>query len=79
MAQSIRTRPSLLLSQSLPSGSLNKLLILLHQKAERMKTTITKKLIKLITWIEAASGGYSLVLVRGLLVAMASLVAEHEL
>ena len=30
------------LSQSLPSGSFHKPLILLHQRAERMKTTITE-------------------------------------
>ena len=38
----IKTRPSLPLSQSLPSGSFQKLLILLHQRADRMKTTITE-------------------------------------
>ena len=41
MAPSIRTRPSFPLSQSLPSGSFHKLLILLHQRANRLKTTIT--------------------------------------
>ena len=38
----IRTRPSFLLSQSLPSGSFHKPLILLHQRADRLKTTITE-------------------------------------
>ena len=38
----IRTRPSFPLSQSLPSGSFHKLLILIHQRADRMKTTITE-------------------------------------
>ena len=42
MAPPIRTRPSFPLSQSLPSGSFHKPLILLHQMAERMKTTITE-------------------------------------
>ena len=42
MAPPIRTRPSFPLSQSLPSGSFHKPLILLHQRADRMKTTITE-------------------------------------
>ena len=42
MASPIRTRPSFPLSQSLPSGSFRKSLILLHQRADRMKTTITE-------------------------------------
>ena len=42
MAPPIRTRPSFPLSQSLPSGSVPKPLILLHQRADRMKTTITE-------------------------------------
>ena len=37
----IRTRPSIPLSQSIPSGSFQKPLILLHQKADRLKTTVT--------------------------------------
>ena len=37
MALSIRTRPSFHLSQSLPSGSFHKPLILLHQRADRLK------------------------------------------
>ena len=42
MAPPIRTRPSFPLSQSLPSGSFHKLLIFLHQRADRVKTTITE-------------------------------------
>ena len=42
MAPPIRTRPSFPVSQSLPSGSFHKLLIFLHQKADRVKTTITE-------------------------------------
>ena len=42
MAPPIRTRPSFPLSHSLPSGSFHKPLILIHQRADRMKTTITK-------------------------------------
>ena len=38
----IRTRPSSPHSQSLPTGSFHKPLILLHQRADRMKTTITE-------------------------------------
>ena len=38
----IRPRPSFPLSRSLPSGSFHKPLILLHQRADRMKTTITE-------------------------------------
>jgi len=37
----VRTRPSFPLSQSLPSGSFHKPLIFLHQRADRLKTTIT--------------------------------------
>ena len=44
MALPIRTRPSFPLSQSLLSGSFHKPLILLHQRADRMKTTINIKL-----------------------------------
>ena len=36
----IRRRPSFPFSQSLPSGSFHKLLMLIHQRANRMKTTI---------------------------------------
>ena len=42
MAPSIRTRPSFPLSQSVPSRSFLKPLILLHQRADRLKTTITE-------------------------------------
>ena len=42
MARPIRTRPSFPLSQSLPSGSFHKPLILLHQREDRQKTTITE-------------------------------------
>ena len=42
MAPPIRTRHSFPLSQSVPSGSLHKPLILIHQRANRMKTTITE-------------------------------------
>ena len=42
MAPSIRTRPRFPHSQSLPSGSFNNPLTLLHQRADRMKTTITE-------------------------------------
>ena len=41
MAPPIRTRSSFPHSQSLPSGSFYKPLILIHQRADRMKTTIT--------------------------------------
>ena len=37
----IRTRPNFPLSQSLPSGSFHKPHTLLHQRADRLKTTIT--------------------------------------
>ena len=42
MAPPIRTRPSLTLSQSLPLGSFHKPLILIPQRADRMKTKITE-------------------------------------
>ena len=42
MARPIRTRPSFPLSQSLPTRSFHKPLILLHQRADRLKTTITE-------------------------------------
>ena len=38
----IRIRPSFLFSQSLPSGSFHKPLILLHQREDRLKTTTTE-------------------------------------
>ena len=42
MAPPIRTRPSFPLSQSLPSGSFHKHLILLQQRTDRLKTTSTE-------------------------------------
>ena len=42
MAPPIRTRPSFPLSQSLPSRSFHKPLNLLHQKVDRLKTTVTE-------------------------------------
>ena len=42
MAPPSRKRPSFPLSQSLSSGSFHKPLILLHQKEDRLKTTITE-------------------------------------
>ena len=43
MALRIRTRPNFPLSQSLPSRSFHKPLILLHQRADTLKITITEK------------------------------------
>ena len=59
MASPIRTRPSFALSQSLPSGSFHEPLILILQRADRMKTTI-RKLSKLITWTTALSNSMKL-------------------
>ena len=42
MAPPIRTRPSFPLSQSLPSRSFHKPLNLLHQRVDRLKTTVTE-------------------------------------
>ena len=42
MAPPIRTRPSFPFNQSLSSGSFHKPLILFHQTADRLKTTITE-------------------------------------
>ena len=42
MATPIRTRPNFPLSQSLTSGSFHKPLILLYQRADRLKITITE-------------------------------------
>ena len=39
---SVTGRPSFPLSQSLPSGSFHKPLILLHQRADRLKITVTE-------------------------------------
>ena len=41
-APPIRPRPSFPLSQSLPSGNFHKPVCLIHQRADRMKTTITE-------------------------------------
>ena len=59
MAAPIRTRPKFPHSQSLPSGSFHNPLILIHQKADRMKTNL-RKLTKLITWITALSNSMKL-------------------
>ena len=42
MALPTKARPSFPHSQSLPSGSFHKPLILIHQRADRMKTTVTE-------------------------------------
>jgi len=42
MALPIKARPRFPHSQSLPSGSFHKPLILVHQRADRMETTITE-------------------------------------
>ena len=42
MALPIRTRPSMPLSHSILSGSFHKTFILLHQRTDRLKTTITE-------------------------------------
>ena len=42
MAPPIKTRPSFPLSQSVPSGSFQKPLILIYQRADRMITTVTE-------------------------------------
>ena len=47
MAQPIRTKPSFPHSQSLPSGSFHKLLILIHQRAGQNENHNYRKLIKL--------------------------------
>ena len=46
--------------QSLPSGSFHKPLILLHQRADRLKITVTEKLTNLITWTTALSNSMKL-------------------
>ena len=50
MAPPIRTRPSFLLRQSLPSGSFHKPLILLHHRVDRLKTTITENKCSLLLY-----------------------------
>ena len=59
MAPPIRTRPSFPHSQSLPSGSFHKPLILIPQRADRRKDN-HRKLIKLITWTTALSNSMKL-------------------
>ena len=44
MGLPIKTRPSFPLSQSLPLGSFHKRLMLIPQRADRMKTTVTENL-----------------------------------
>ena len=60
MALHTRARPSFPHSWSFPSGSFHKPFILLHQREDRMKTTITEKLTNLITWITALSNSMML-------------------
>ena len=60
MAPPIRTRSSFPLSQFLPSGSFHKPLILIHQRADRMKNHNHRKLTKLITWTTALSNSMKL-------------------
>ena len=59
MAPPIRRKPSFPFNQSLPSRSFHKPLILIHQRADRLKTTITE-LTKLITWTTALSNSMKL-------------------
>ena len=54
MAPTIRTRPSFPHSQSLPSGSIHKPLILILKDRENENHN-HRKLIKLITWTTALS------------------------
>ena len=42
MAPNTRTRPCIPLSQSIPSGSFHKSLVILYQRADRLKTTTTE-------------------------------------
>ena len=55
MAPPIKTRPSFHHSQSLPLGSFHTSLFLFHQRADKLKNTITEKITKLITWTTALS------------------------
>ena len=59
MVLPIRTRPSIPLSQSIPSGSFHKPLILLHQWADT-ENHDHRKLINLITWTTALSNSMKL-------------------
>ena len=60
MALPIRKRHSFPLSQSLPSGSFHKPLILLHHRAARLKNHNHRKLTNLITWTTALSNSMKL-------------------
>ena len=60
MALPIRTRPSTPLSQSIPSGSFQKSLILLHQRAEQTENHNHRRLTNLITWTTALSNSMKL-------------------
>ena len=59
MAPPIRTRPSFPHSQSPPSGSFHKPLILIHQRADTLKT-MHRKLTNLITWTTVLSNSMKL-------------------
>ena len=61
MALPIRTRASFPLSQSLPSGSFHKPLILIHQRADKLNENHShRKLTNLITWTTAFSNSMKL-------------------
>ena len=53
-------RPSFPHSQSLPLGSFHTSLFLFHQRADKLKNTITEKITKLITWTTALSNSMKL-------------------
>ena len=55
-----QNRPRFPHSQSLPSGSVHKPLILIHQRADRMETTVTDNLTKLVTCFTALSNSMKL-------------------
>ena len=59
MAPPIRARPRLPHSQTLPSGSFHKPIILLHQRVDIRETQLWKP-TKLITWIIALSNSVKL-------------------
>ena len=63
MVPPIRTRPSFPLSQSLPSGSLHKPLILLHQ--QETENHNHRRLTNLITWTTALSNSVKLCAILG--------------
>ena len=60
MALPIRTRPRFPHSQSFPSGSSHKPLILIHQEGRQNKNHNHRKLTNLITWITALSDSIKL-------------------